>query len=59
VGGPTSISGWVAGGFLIGVAENVGIWKISSEWKQAIAFGVLVVFILLRPQGLFGPRWAR
>jgi branched-chain amino acid transport system permease protein len=59
VGGTTSISGWVAGGFLIGVAENVGIWKISSEWKQAIAFGVLVVCILLRPQGLFGPRWAR
>ena len=59
VGGTSSISGGVAGGFLIGVAENVGIWQIASEWKQAIAFGLLVVFILLRPTGLIGPRWAK
>ncbi len=59
VGGTNSISGGVAGGFLIGVAENVGIWQIASEWKQAIAFGLLVVFILLRPTGLIGPRWAK
>lgn len=59
VGGTSSISGGVAGGFLIGLAENVGIWQIASEWKQAIAFGVLVVFILLRPTGLIGPRWAK
>lgn len=59
VGGTSSLSGWVAGGFLIGVAENVGIWKIASEWKQAIAFGLLVVFILLRPAGLIGPRLAK
>jgi branched-chain amino acid transport system permease protein len=59
VGGTSGISGGVAGGFLIGVAENVGIWKIASEWKQAIAFGLLVVFILLRPTGLIGPRWAK
>lgn len=59
VGGTSSLSGGVAGGFLIGVAENVGIWKIASEWKQAIAFGLLVVFILLRPAGLIGPRWAK
>ncbi len=59
VGGTSSISGGVAGGFLIGVAENVGIWKIASEWKQAIAFGVLVVFILLRPTGLLAPRGAK
>ncbi len=58
VGGTSSVSGGVAGGFLIGFAENVGIWKIASEWKQAIAFGVLAVFILLRPTGLLGPRSA-
>ena len=56
VGGTAAVSGGVAGGFLIGVVENVGIWKIASEWKQAIAFGVLAAFILLRPTGILGPR---
>ena len=59
VGGTNAVSGGVAGGFLIGVVENVGIWKIASEWKQAIAFGVLAAFILLRPTGLLGPRQAK
>ncbi len=59
VGGTSAVSGGVAGGFLIGVVENVGIWKIASEWKQAIAFGVLAAFILLRPTGLLGPRHAK
>ncbi|MGH7322832.1 MAG: branched-chain amino acid ABC transporter permease [Candidatus Rokuibacteriota bacterium] len=59
VGGTAGVSGGVAGGFLIGIVENIGIWKIASEWKQAIAFGVLALFIVLRPMGLLGARQAR
>ena len=39
VGGIGSVYGAVLGAFLLGFAENFGIWKISGEWKDAIAFG--------------------
>jgi branched-subunit amino acid ABC-type transport system permease component len=53
IGGIGNIYGGVAGAFLLGFVENFGIWKISGEWKDAIAFGLLIVFLLFRPQGIF------
>ncbi len=53
IGGVGNIYGGVLGAFLLGFVENFGIWKISGEWKDAIAFGVLIVFLLFRPQGIF------
>jgi len=41
---------------LLGVAENVGAFTISSTYKDAIAFGLLLVFLLVRPQGLLPER---
>ena len=52
VGGIGNYSGTVLAGLLLGIAENMGIWKIPSEWKSTIAFGILVIFILFRPTGL-------
>jgi branched-chain amino acid transport system permease protein len=52
IGGVGSMPGAVVGGFLLGAAENFGIWRISSEWKEAIAFGLLIIFLLWRPQGI-------
>jgi branched-chain amino acid transport system permease protein len=52
VGGIGNYSGTALAGILLGIAENIGIWKIPSEWKSTIAFGILVVFILFRPTGL-------
>lgn len=54
VGGITSIPGAVLGAFLLGFAENFGIWQISAGWKDCISFGILILFLLLRPQGIFG-----
>lgn len=54
IGGMGSIPGAMLGGLLIGLAENLGVWGISTGWKDAVAFAVLVVFLLLRPNGLFG-----
>lgn len=54
VGGLGSVRGAVAGAFLLGLVENIGIWFLPSGYKDAIAFVVLVVFLLFRPQGLFG-----
>lgn len=52
IGGIGNIYGGVLGAFLLGFIENFGIWKISGEWKDAIAFGVLIIFLLWRPQGI-------
>ena len=54
VGGLGNVRGAVAGAFLLGLVENIGIWFLPSGYKAAIAFVVLVVFLLFRPQGLFG-----
>ena len=54
IGGVGSIYGGVVGAFVLGFIENFGIWKISGEWKDAIAFGVLILFLLFRPHGILG-----
>jgi branched-subunit amino acid ABC-type transport system permease component len=52
VGGIGSIPGAILGALLLGFAENFGIWKISGEWKDAIAFGLLILFLIFRPKGI-------
>jgi branched-chain amino acid transport system permease protein len=54
IGGIGSIPGAMFGGFFLGVAENLGIAWIPSGWKDAIAFAILIVFLLVRPRGFFG-----
>jgi branched-subunit amino acid ABC-type transport system permease component len=52
VGGVGNIYGGVLGAFLLGLVENFGIWKIAGEWKDAIAFSLLIVFLIFRPKGI-------
>ncbi|MCJ7508050.1 MAG: branched-chain amino acid ABC transporter permease [candidate division Zixibacteria bacterium] len=54
IGGIGSIPGAMFGGFFLGIAENLGIWKIQAGWKDCIAFAILIVFLLLRPGGILG-----
>jgi branched-chain amino acid transport system permease protein len=54
IGGVGSLYGGILGAFLLGFVENFGIWKISGEWKDAIAFGLLIVFLLFRVRGILG-----
>lgn len=54
IGGIGSIPGAMLGGFFLGIAENLGIWKIQASWKDSIAFLILIIFLLLRPGGIFG-----
>lgn len=56
VGGIGSVYGGFLGAFLLGFAENFGIWYIPGEWKDAIAFGILILFLLFRPQGILGKK---
>lgn len=52
VGGVGNIYGGILGAFLLGFVENFGIWKIPSEWKDAIAFALLITFLIFRPRGI-------
>ena len=52
IGGLGSIPGAFLGAYLLGFVENFGIWKISGEWKDAISFGLLIIFLLFRPNGI-------
>lgn len=54
VGGIGNIPGAVAGGLLIGIAEAFASVYISVTFKDAIAFVVLVIVLLIRPSGLLG-----
>lgn len=52
IGGVGNVYGGVLGAFFLGFVENFGIWKISGEWKDAIAFIVLILFLIFRPGGI-------
>ncbi len=54
IGGIGSIPGAMMGGLLIGLAEAFSAGYISSTFQNLIVFGLLIVFLLARPRGLFG-----
>jgi branched-subunit amino acid ABC-type transport system permease component len=54
VGGMGNVYGAFLGAYLLGFAENFGIWHISGEWKDAIAFVILILFLLFKPEGILG-----
>ena len=56
IGGLGNVGAAAAGGFVLGLVQNVAIWKIESRWQMAISFGILVIMLLFRPSGLFGAR---
>jgi len=58
LGGLGNIPGAMVGGLLLGVIEAMGAAYISIAWKDAIAFLVLILILIVRPTGLLGERVA-
>ena len=58
LGGIGNIPGAMVGGLLLGVIESLGAAYISMAWKDAIAFFVLILILIVRPTGLLGERVA-
>ena len=54
LGGIGSVPGAVLGGLLIGISEVMVVGYLSSTYRDAIAFGILILVLILRPQGLLG-----
>ncbi len=54
LGGIGSIPGAMVGGVLLGLIESFGASYISSEYKDAYAFIILIMILLVKPEGLFG-----
>ena len=53
IGGLTNPYGALIGGLLIGLVENFACLYITSSYRDVITFVLLVVFLLIRPQGIF------
>lgn len=58
LGGIGNIPGAMLGGLLLGVIEALGASYLAMAWKDAIAFLVLILILIIRPTGLLGERVA-
>jgi branched-chain amino acid transport system permease protein len=59
IGGAGVISGAIAGGFILGMMESVGLTVLSAygDITYLVIFATLMVFLAIRPQGLMGKPW--
>ena len=57
LGGLGSLPGAILGGLILGVAESLFGGFVALEFKTALAFGLIVVVLLVRPEGLLGKRF--
>ena len=56
IGGVGHLPGAAFGGFLLGLLQSLAVWFLPLAWQDVVVYGLLFVFLLLRPQGLFGQR---
>ena len=54
IGGIGNLPGAVVGALLLGLCEEFVVGYTASSWRDAVAFGFLIVVLLVRPEGLFG-----
>lgn len=54
LGGLGNIPGAMFGGLILGIAEVFSVAYGSSSYRDAVAFGMIIILLVLRPQGLFG-----
>ena len=54
LGGVGSLPGSMLGGIIVGLSETFGASYISSGYRDAIAFAILIIVLLVKPSGIFG-----
>ena len=53
IGGLGSIPGAIVGGLLLGIVQNFTVFYFGGAWKEAVAFMMLIIVLIIRPTGLF------
>jgi branched-chain amino acid transport system permease protein len=56
IGGVGILEAPAFGGLLLGVLQSVVIWQASGRWQEAVTFALLILFLLFKPEGIFGQR---
>ncbi len=56
IGGVGRFDAPIIGGFIIGILQSLAVWTFSSRWQDAVTFVLLILFLLLRPQGFLGEK---
>ncbi len=56
IGGVGNFYGPILGGFILGILQALTIGFFSSRWQNVVTFALLIIFLLLRPQGLLGEK---
>lgn len=56
IGGVGSLWGIVGGAFLLSIAQNIGAYFLDSKWMDAIAYIILILFLIWKPLGFSGKR---
>ncbi|MBI2372249.1 MAG: branched-chain amino acid ABC transporter permease [Deltaproteobacteria bacterium] len=56
VGGMGNFLGAIVSGLLLGVAESLGAGFVSTAYKDAVGFVIVIIVLMLMPQGLFGSK---
>ena len=54
LGGMGNLMGALVGGLVLGVAESISTLFLPATLKHAVSFGILIIIMLFRPQGIFG-----
>jgi len=49
-----SMTGTLAAGLILGISESIVLMMLGASWAPAVAFGLLLIVLGVRPQGLFG-----
>jgi branched-chain amino acid transport system permease protein len=49
-----SMTGTIAAGLILGISESIVLMQFGASWAPAVSFGLLLVVLGIRPQGLFG-----
>jgi branched-subunit amino acid ABC-type transport system permease component len=58
LGGIGQPYGAMLGGLVVGIASELAAAYTNPAYREVVAFGILVVMLLVRPNGLFGAAWA-
>ena len=56
VGGEDYFEGAVLGGFMLGFAKALVVWKMTAKWENMVVFLLLILFLLFRPKGILSSK---